>query len=165
MSGVVEAGPAVRTLQEDYDEDVAFAAVQAIYDLARRGPDAGPWFQLASFTSPHTPFVADRAYWDRYEPGEIDAPKVPALPFEELDYAARALFFAHGRHRHRVTGADLRRARHGYYAMVSFIDDKVGEILAALEASGQAEKHGDRLLRRSRRDAGRARHVVQAELL
>ena len=139
MSGVVEAGPAARTLQEDYDEEVAHAAVQAIYDLARRGPEAGPWFQLASFTSPHTPFVAARAYWDRYDPGEIDAPRVAALPFEELDYAARALFFAHGRHRHRVTEDDLRRARHGYYAMVSFIDDKVGEILAALEASGQAE--------------------------
>lgn len=138
MNGVVEAGPAARTLQEDYDEEVSHAAVQAIYDLARR--DGGqPWFQIASFTSPHTPFVAGKEYWDRYDPDAIDMPRVGALPFEELDYASRALFFAHGRHRHRVTEDDLRRSRHGYYAMISFIDDKVGELMRALEASGQSE--------------------------
>ena len=139
LNGVVEAGSAARTLQEDFDEEVAHAAVQSIYDLARRGDDAGPWFQLASFTSPHTPFVADQKYWNRYDPDVIDAPQVSALAFDDLDYASRALFFAHGRHRHRVTEDNLRRARHGYYAMVSFIDDKVGEILSALEASGQAD--------------------------
>lgn len=139
MNGVVEAGPAARTLQEDFDEEVAHCAVQTIYDLARRGPDAGPWLQLASFTCPHTPFVADQRYWNRYDPDEIDTPQVDALDFDELDYASRALFFAHGRHRHRVTQDDLRRARHGYYAMISFVDDKVGELLDALEASGQAE--------------------------
>ena len=138
LNGVVDAGPAARTLQEDFDEEVAHAAVQSIYDLARRGDEAGPWFQIASFTSPHTPFVADRKYWDRYDPDEIDLPTVSTLPFDDLDYASRALFFAHGRHRHLVTQDDLKRARHGYYAMISFIDDKVGEILAALEASGQA---------------------------
>lgn len=140
MNGVVEAGPAARTLQEDFDEEVTHATVQTLYDLARRGADAGPWFQIASLTSPHTPFVADNQYWDRYDPAEIDLPTVGTLPFEQLDYASRALFFAHGRHRHRVTEEDLRRARHGYYAMISFIDDKVGQILAALEASGQADK-------------------------
>ena len=139
MNGVVEAGPAVRTLQEDYDEEVAHCGVQAIYDLARRGDDAGPWAQIVSFTSPHTPFVAAKEYWDRYDPDSIDLPGVPRLPFEELDYASRALYFAHGRHRHKVTEADLRRARHGYYAMISFVDDKVGQLLAALEASGQTD--------------------------
>ncbi|NKB26837.1 MAG: sulfatase-like hydrolase/transferase [Rhodobacteraceae bacterium] len=139
LNGVVDAGPAARTLQEDFDEEVAHASVQTIYDLARRSDDAGPWFQIASFTSPHTPFVAARKYWDRYDPDEIDLPKVGALPFEDLDHASRALFFAHGRHRHRVSDDDLRRSRHGYYAMISFIDDKVGEILGALDESGQAD--------------------------
>ncbi|MYF88038.1 MAG: sulfatase-like hydrolase/transferase [Boseongicola sp. SB0676_bin_33] len=156
LNGVVDAGPAARTLQEDFDEEVAHATVQAIYDLARRAADAGPWFQIASFTSPHTPFVADQRYWDRYDSDKIDMPRVGALPFDDLDYASRALFFAHGRHRHQVTEDDLRRARHGYYAMISFIDDKVGEILGALEASGQADNtviifcadHGEMLCER-----------------
>ena len=139
LNGVVDAGPAARTLQEDFDEEVAHSTVQTIYDLARRSADAGAWFQVASFTSPHTPFVADQRYWDRYDPDKINMPRVGALPFDDLDYASRALFFAHGRHRHQVTEDDLRRARHGYYAMISFIDDKVGEILGALEASGQTD--------------------------
>ncbi len=139
MNGVVEAGPAARTLQEDYDEEVAHSAVQSIYDMARRGEEAGPWFQLVSFTSPHTPFVANQEYWERYDPAEIDLPKVGALPFEDLDYASRALYFAHGRHRHLVTEDDLRRSRHGYYAMISFVDDKIGELMNSLEASGQID--------------------------
>jgi choline-sulfatase len=139
MNGVVESGPAARTLQEDYDEEVAHCGVQSIYDLARRGPDAKPWFQVVSFTSPHTPFVAGHQYWDRYDPSEIDMPDVDRLPFETLDYASKALYFAHGRHRHQVTEADLRNARHGYYAMISFLDDKIGELIDALEASGQAD--------------------------
>lgn len=139
MNGVVEAGPATRTLQEDFDEEVAHCAVQSLYDLARRGPEAPPWFQIVSFTSPHTPFVADRQYWDRYDPAEIDMPAVGALAFEDLDYASQALYFAHGRHRHRVTHKDLRRARHGYYAMISFLDDKIGTLLDTLTRTGQDE--------------------------
>ena len=48
---------------------------------------------------------------------------------------------------------DVRVARHAYYGAISYVDDKVGELLAAVEASGQAENtiviftsdHGDML--------------------
>lgn len=137
MNGVIEAGPATRTLQEDYDEEVTHCAIQSLYDLARRGENAAPWFQIVSFTSPHTPFVADHKFWNRYDHDNIDEPNVAALPFEELDYTSKALYFAHGRHRHQVTKDDLRNARHGYYAMISFIDDKIGEILDTLKRTEQ----------------------------
>ena len=136
MNGVVEAGPSIRTLQEDYDEEVGYNAVQATYDLARKD-DGKPWFHVVSFTSPHTPFTCAQAYWDRA--GESDRPAVDALPFEALDYHSRALFFAHGRHRHRVTERDLMDARRAYYGMIAFVDDQVGRLMAALEATGQAE--------------------------
>ena len=152
MNGVVEAGPAVRTMQEDYDEEVGFVAERAIFDFARAS-DERPWFQVASFTCPHTPFVVSQSYWDRYEDGEIDDPAVGAIPFEELDYFSKALFFAHGRHRHEVRPEHIRAARHAYYGMISFIDDQLGRLLDALERSGQSEDtvilftsdHGDML--------------------
>ncbi|WP_282610556.1 choline-sulfatase [Pelagibius sp. Alg239-R121] len=138
LNGVVEAGPCVRTLQEDYDDEVEHAGLQSLYDLARR-PERSPFFQIISFTSPHTPFTVSQEYWDRYTDEEIDMPAVGAIPFEELDYHSKALFFAHGRHRHRITEDHLRRARHAYYGMISYLDDKVGRIIETLEKTGQRD--------------------------
>ena len=109
LNGVVEAGPCVRTMQEDYDDEVEHTAIQSLYDRARE-KDRQPFFQIISFTSPHTPFTVCQEYWDRYEADEIDEPSVSELPFEELDYHSKALFFAHGRHRHRVTKEHLMAA-------------------------------------------------------
>ena len=38
-----------------------------------------------------------------------------------------------------VTEADLRAARHGYYANISYVDDLVGQLIAALEATGKLD--------------------------
>ena len=135
LNGVVEAGPCIRTMQEDYDDEVAHCAVQSLYDRARE-PERRPFFQIVSFTSPHTPFTVSQPYWDRYDPDEIDRPAVEALPFEALDYHSKALFFAHGRHRHRVSDAHLMAARQAYYGMISYLDDQVGRVLDTLERTG-----------------------------
>ena len=138
LSGVVEAGPCTRTMQEDYDDEVEYAAIQSLYDRARE-TERQPFFQVISFTSPHTPFTVSNKYWSRYAAEDIDLPTVGALPFEDLDYHSKALFFAHGRHRHRVTEDHVRAARHAYYGMISYLDDKLGRILDTLEATGQRE--------------------------
>ena len=58
---------------------------------------------------------------------------VSEIPFEKLDYYSKAMFFAHGRHRHRITNEHLRDTRHAYYGMISYIDDKIGRILDTLD--------------------------------
>ncbi len=138
LNGVVEAGPCLRTMQEDYDNEVEHAAIQSLYDRARE-PDRLPFFQVVSFTSPHTPFTVSYDYWDRYEDHEIDMPAVGALAFGDLDYHSKALFFAHGRHRHRVTEDHVRAARRAYYGMISYIDDKIGRLLDTLDKTGLAD--------------------------
>jgi len=135
LNGVVEAGPCIRTMQEDYDDEVEHTCIKNLYNYARN-PEQGPFFQLVSFTSPHTPFTVSQEYWDRYTDEEIDSPTVDVIPFEELDYHSKALFFAHGRHRHRITKTHLRDTRRAYYAMISYVDDKVGRILDTLEKTG-----------------------------
>jgi len=138
LSGVVEAGPCIRTMQEDYDDEVEHSAIHSLYDRARQS-DRQPFFQLISFTSPHTPFTVSQDHWDRYDPAAIDMPKVGELAFDALDYHSKALFFAHGRHRHKITRDHIRDTRHAYYAMISYIDDKVGRILDVLDKTGLAE--------------------------
>ncbi len=138
MLSVVQAGLCVASNQLDFDEEVAYHARRELFNLARR-EDERPFFLLASFTHPHDPFAITRPYWDRYDPDEIDLPAVPALPDEALDPHSRRLYHVCAMGDYAQTEGRIRAARHAYYGMISYIDDKVGELLAALEATGQRE--------------------------
>lgn len=138
MRPVVEAGACVRSLQIDYDDEVEYHGIQKLYDLAR-SPDDQPFFLTISFTHPHPPFVTGREHWDRYRHEEIDMPQVAPIPYEALDPHSQWLHVAHAQNIYEVTEAHVRNARHAYYGMVSYIDDKVGRILQVLEDCGLAE--------------------------
>ena len=90
-----------------------------------------------SFTSPHTPFNVSQKYWDLYNDEDINSPDVGPIPFEELDYFSKSLFFAHGRHRHTITEEHIRKTRQAYYGMSSYIDDKIGKIVSLLKETNQ----------------------------
>ena len=137
MGHVVDAGPCVRNMQIDYDEDVAHVAVQRIYDLARER--TAPFFLTVSFTHPHPPFVARQEEWDGYADVDIDPPAVPEIPYEQLDPHSQWLYIAHGQDRHTVTAAHIRNARRAYYAMVTYVDAKIGQVLDALARAGLAD--------------------------
>jgi choline-sulfatase len=151
MSSVFEAGPSEATLQLDYDEEVAFRSVRKIYDLGR--DRERPFFLVVSFTHPHDPYEIPRRYWDRYEDRALPAPAVPALPLAEQDPHSRRVLEMCGADTAEIGPELTERARRGYYASVSYVDDKVAELLAALEATGLREDtivvlasdHGDML--------------------
>ena len=152
MGSVTGAGVAEITNQLEYDDDVAFQSVQKIYDLSR-GADPRPWCLCASFTHPHDPFVARRKYWDLYEGApELEPPE--ALAYEDQDPHAQRLMDACDWRGLEVTPEHIRRSRQGYFANISYVDDKIGEILAALEATRQeavvvfVSDHGEMLGRR-----------------
>ncbi|WP_031242841.1 choline-sulfatase [Advenella kashmirensis] len=132
MRAVVEAGSCLRSLQLDYDEQTAFLTKQKIYDLARNSRGQ-PFFVTVSFSHPHSPYTAYQDHWDRYRHEDIDMPQVPPIPLESLDTHSKWLYYSHGRDRISVTEEHVRNARHAYYGMVSYVDDKVGEIIALLK--------------------------------
>ena len=136
---VLEAGPCARSLQLDYDEDVAHRAVQKIYDLARR-PQRQPFFLTVSFSQPHSPFVASQEHWDRYDHREIDMPRVAPLSLDEMDAHSRRLHHMFHIDEYTVTDRDIRNARHAYYGMLSYIDDKIGELMTAIADAGLLEE-------------------------
>lgn len=138
MRGVVEAGPCVRSLQIDYDDEVEYHGVQRLYDLAR-SPEERPFFLTISFSHPHPPFVAPQEHWDRYHYNDIDMPRVAPIPVDRLDEHSRWLYYAHAQDEHIVTDAHVRNARHAYYAMVSYVDDKIGRIMRTLRETGLAD--------------------------
>jgi choline-sulfatase len=151
MSSVLDAGPSEATLQLDYDEEVAFRSVRALHDLARC-EDERPFLLLVSYTHPHDPYEIPHAYWSRYRNG-VDLPKVEAIPFAEADPHSRRIREMCGTDEANLTEEAIGRARRGYYAAVSYVDDKVGALMQALAATGLRENtivvfasdHGDML--------------------
>ncbi len=150
MTSVLQPGIAEITNQLEYDDEVVFHATRKIFDYARFD-SATPFCLMASFSHPHDPYAARRKYWDLYADGEIDLPRVPRMPRHELDPHGQRLYDMSAMDDYSVTTADLRAARHGYYANISYIDDLVGQMIAALEATGKLDNsvivftsdHGD----------------------
>lgn len=152
LGSVTGAGVAEITNQLEYDDDVAHQAVQKLYDLSR-GADARPWCLTVSFTHPHDPFVARRKYWDLYEGAPELEPPEP-IPYDDQDPHSQRLLDACDWRGLDVQPDHIARARQGYFANISYIDDKIGEILDVLEATRQEaiivflSDHGEMLGRR-----------------
>lgn len=152
MLSVYEAGPYDRSLEMDYDEEVATEAVRWLYEAAR-GSDERPFMLAVSLMHPHDPYLAPRHLYDRYDPAAIDMPRVPFIPPAERDPHSRRMWELYDRGEFRITDAHVRTARHAYYAMTSYGDELLGKVLAALRATGKDEEtvivvtadHGDML--------------------
>ena len=152
MHSVREAGICQRSMQLDYDEEGAHGAVQKIYDLARE-PEKKPFFLTVSFTHPHDPYITLPEYWNRYKHEEIDLPAVPGIADDKVDPLSRRLNHHFGVTRDPVTEEQIRNARHAYYGSISYIDDKIGQLLNTLDETGFGDDtlvvfttdHGDML--------------------
>ncbi|MEO3415625.1 choline-sulfatase [Roseovarius sp. CAU 1744] len=150
MGSVTGAGVAEISNQMEYDDEVAYHATRKVYDLAR-GHDDRPWCLTVSFTHPHDPYVARRKYWDLYEDCEYLLPEVPAMAYEDHDPHAQRIFDANDWRSFDITEDDIRKSRRAYFANISYLDDKIGEVMAALEATRQeavilfVSDHGDML--------------------
>jgi choline-sulfatase len=104
------------------------------------------------FVSPHFPLIAPPEFYDLYPekgvpwPAMYDPAERPRHPF--LDAMRRCLCFDEP-----FDAPMVRRALAAYFGLVSFLDDNLGRILRALEATGLAETtrvvyssdHGDNL--------------------
>jgi choline-sulfatase len=152
LSSVTGAGVAEITNQLEYDDDVAFQATQKLYDLSR-GTDERPWCLTVSFTHPHDPFVARRKYWDLYE-GHPELEPPTAIAYDAQDPHSKRLMDACDFKGLDVRPEHIRRARQGYFANISYIDEKIGEVLDVLKATRQEpiilflSDHGEMLGRR-----------------
>ncbi len=137
MSSVVQAGVCVRTNQLDFDDEVAFTAERAIFDIAR-SKDARPFLLVASFAHPHDPFAVPQRYWDLYRDSDVDMPARAIAP-DALDPHSRRLRHVCAMDAEPVTDAEVRNARHAYYGAISYIDDHLGRLMEALRSAGLAE--------------------------
>lgn len=138
MTSVLQPGIAEITNQLEFDDEAAFLAVRKVFDYARF--DAGtPFMLMTSFTHPHDPYAARARFWNLYRDEDIDLPAVPRRDRADLDAHSQRLYDVSAMDDYAVSETALRQARHGYYANISYVDDLVGQLLSALEASGVLE--------------------------
>jgi len=152
LGSVTGAGVAEITNQMEYDDEVAHFACQKLYQLTRR-LDERPWCLTVSFTHPHDPYVARRKFWDLYEDNDRLLPEIGSWNFDQHDPHSQRLFIANDYENYTITEKDVRRSRQAYFANISYLDEKIGQILAVLNAGRLAENtiimfcsdHGDML--------------------
>ena len=150
MGSVTGAGVAEISNQMEYDDEVAHHAKAKLYDLAR-GQDARPWCLTVSFTHPHDPYVARRKYWDLYGDCEHLLPVQGDLGYDAQDPHSQRIFDANDWRSFTITEEHIARARRAYFANISYLDDKIGEILRVLDDTRQeavilfVSDHGDML--------------------
>jgi choline-sulfatase len=155
LGSVTGAGVAETTNQLEYDDEVVFLANQKLYELSRQSADPArhPWCLTVSLSHPHDPFVARKKYWDLYEHSQALDPERAPVAFEQQDPHSRRLFLASDHTSFDIKPEDVRRARRGYFANISYVDDKIGELLDTLSRTRMDENtiilfvsdHGDML--------------------
>lgn len=131
---------------EDYSTGLVTAQAVSYLEQHRHEPFA-LW---VSFPDPHTPYEAPRRYVDMFPPDKIELPPWREGEFDETAPERNRVF-------DRMLGLagepveEIYNVLAVYYAMVRFLDDGLGQILAALESLGLRERtivvfcadHGD----------------------
>jgi arylsulfatase A-like enzyme len=97
----------------------------------------GPWLMSVNPFDPHPPFDPPAAYLGQMDVEHMPLPlfqpeeRESQLDFSEIDFQTKTPIDPHS--------YDARRMVAAYYAEIELIDDQVGRMLDALEASGQRE--------------------------
>lgn len=110
--------------------------------LAAKCPDNCPWFLTLSFPGPHAPYdglgLLEEALYQR---NEIELPKTFAediltKPRYYRDLQQHFCDYEEGVFTNKLSDDELRKVRHAYYANISLIDRKIGEVVKLLKEKG-----------------------------
>src|SRR4030095_7360563 len=94
-----------------------------------------PWVLFVGFVSPHFPLVVPDAYFGLYHQDDLPLP----VAWTESTWSRHAV---HELHRHQLGLAapldekTIRKAIVAYHGLVTFLDEQIGRVLAALAESG-----------------------------
>ena len=125
-------------IREEPHRDSKLAKI-AVDFIQEQSPDIeGPWLLYVGFSQPHSPYRCLKRHFDLYPLDEIDMPDVTDQLLEELHVVYQL------RRSTPATSVPLaedcvRRARAGYYGMVTELDGYIGQVWDVLEATGQLE--------------------------
>ena len=141
------SGPG-RSIYQVKDREVTDAALAWLRGAALERRARGlPFCATVGYMMPHAPYVVDDAAYARYA-GRVPPPRLPRPPPDEHGYHR---WWRESRGGISDDPATIDRARTGYWGLVHRMDEMIGELLDALEETGQlddtlvvyASDHGD----------------------
>lgn len=136
----------------NYDRAIRDAAIDWIRRAAAT-PSRKPWCLFVSFVCPHFPLVAPPEFFALYPLDRVPLPRL-SRPQEFPDHPVlRTLRAVQNYQDHFRDEAHVRTAVAAYHGMVSFLDDNIGRVLAALHETAltrdtivvYTSDHGDNL--------------------
>ncbi len=130
---LAKAGPGT-TEEIEVDDQAEAAALAYLRDPARKQQ---PWALNVSFIAPHFPLIVPQRFWDLYPPEDVDLPTIPAghLDGQHPVYQRMRRMFGMAEFPEEAT----RRGRAAYYGLITYLDEKMGRLLDALEETGQRQ--------------------------
>lgn len=118
---------------QDYDRDITAAAIRWLTERSRTRNR--PWALFVSYPSPHPPFQVPQRLLDLY-PVE----RMPLPPLWQPELRPRHPAIDHLRHIKDTRAIDdpamLRVVLSGYCALITHMDEQVGEVMGAAESLG-----------------------------
>ena len=120
------------------DGQVTTKAIQIL-----KSNNSKPFFLAVGYIRPHLPFAAPKKYWDLYDRNKIQLSPITKAPLQSpsyaLNHAGEMRMYTDIPPSGRLDEATSRRAIHGYYACVSFIDEQIGLLMQTLKEQGLAD--------------------------
>ncbi|MCE2457946.1 MAG: sulfatase-like hydrolase/transferase [Dehalococcoidia bacterium] len=116
------------------DDAIEEAALAYLRDPARQD---SLWALCVGFVAPHFPFIVPEPYFSLYWPEYADLPNNPPGHLDNLPAAANRLMQAFNFSGY--TEDEVRTARAAYYGLITYLDDKIGRLLDALEDAGMSD--------------------------
>lgn len=151
---------AYRTPIPEHLYPTAFVRDRAIDYIREQAEGDSPFFAFVSFPDPHHPFNPPGKYWDMYDPDDFEV----TLPYSAHQNPTPPMTFLHNSWKGEgeqmtpqtammLDEPQLKEAMALSAGMMAFVDDAIGDIMQALEASGALENtvvcytsdHGDYL--------------------
>jgi choline-sulfatase len=129
-----EAGPG-DSMHQQYDDEVTRQSVAYLAEPERK---RRPWALVTSVITPHFPLIVRQQYYDDYYPAHADLPTTASpehlTRLHPQNQRLRRYFDCED-----VPEEQVRRCRATYYGLIAYCDERIGQVLDALEANGLAE--------------------------
>ena len=95
-----------------------------------------PFMLMVGFLRPHAPWHVPKKYFDLYDPQQLTTPPYRQDDLDDVPKAGRkTLNKGYPRTEWAIEQNQWQRILQGYYASITFVDRKVGQVLNALDKS------------------------------
>ncbi|MEM7538307.1 MAG: sulfatase-like hydrolase/transferase [Chloroflexota bacterium] len=139
----------------DYDRRITRAAKRWLEERADENTEK-PWVLFLSFVCPHYPLYAPEEFYALYDPKihpNLIEPPYAYAPDQRPTHPFMQEFYNFYHYDPYFTDQTIAIARASYYALCTFLDDNIGQVLKTLQECGLAEEtrviytsdHGDML--------------------